>query len=76
MTADSLSMCCIVVKCSHFIRRKLDNYLLHFKQRNCQTERVIIDRENFGDPQSDVQHIQYRLLSLCETFCSAGIQPY
>jgi len=30
------------IKFSHIIARKSDNYLCHVKQRNCQSESVII----------------------------------
>jgi hypothetical protein len=61
------------VKLWQIIARKLYSYLLHLKQRNCQTESVIIVSVNSGDPLSDLQKIQYRLLSLCETFCCAAV---
>ena len=64
------------VTLSHIIARKLDSYLLDFKQRNCQSESVIIFWENSGDPLSDLQKTQYRLLSVCETFCFAAVPTY
>jgi len=42
VTADCLLMCWLMVKFPHIIIRKLDNYLLHFKQSNRQPESVII----------------------------------
>jgi hypothetical protein len=38
------------VRFSTIIARKLDSYLLYFKQRNCKHERLIIVSENSGDP--------------------------
>ena len=64
------------VKVSHFITRQLDSYLLHFKQRNCQPQSLIIVRGNSGDLQIDLQKIKYRLFSLCEIFCFAAVPTY
>jgi hypothetical protein len=73
VTTDCLLKCWMVFIFTYCITRKLDSYWLHFKQTNCQSESVIIVRENYGDTLSDLQHIQYRLLSLCETFCFAAV---
>ena len=76
VTADCVLMYWIMVKFSHFITWKLDNTLLHFKQRNLQPESVIIVWENSGDPMSDLQNVQCRLLTLCVTFCFAVLPTY
>jgi hypothetical protein len=65
-----------MAKFAHFITRKLDNNLVHFKQSKRQTESVIFVRENFGELLSGIRHIQCTLLSLCGTFCFAGAQTY
>jgi len=64
------------VKDSHFIARQLNSYLLHFKGRNCQTQSVIILRENSAGLRSDLRRIQYRLFSLCEIFSFAALPTY
>ena len=78
VTADFffLLICWIMFKFSHFITRKIDNYLIHFRRRNRQSESVIIVWENSEDPLCHLQNFQYRLLSLCETFCFAAMPTY
>jgi hypothetical protein len=76
VTADCLLMYWIMFKFSHIITRNLDRYLLYFKQRNCQTESVITVWENSGDLLSDLQKIQYRFLSLFETFSFVAVPTY
>ena len=71
---DKWRHCCLSgdvlkeVKYSQIISIKLDNYLVRFKQGNFPPESLIIIWENSGDLLSDFQKIQYRLLSLCESF--------
>jgi len=55
------------------VRWTLVSYLVHFKARSFQSKNIIIVRENSGDLLSDLHRIQYRLLSLCETFCFAAV---
>ena len=56
------------VKFSHFIARQLDSYLLHLKQRNCQSQSLIIVRGNSGDLQIDLQKVKYRLFRCVKYF--------
>ena len=56
-------------KFSYIIARKINSCVIYFRQRNCQSESVIIFWENSGDLLSDLQKIQCRLSSLCESFC-------
>ena len=76
VTSDCLLMYWIMFKFSHFTTRKLDNYLLQFKQRNRQTERVIIFWENSGDPLIDLKKIQVFAVWIIYFRCCTNLPIY
>jgi hypothetical protein len=57
-------------------RQKHRQLFFAFQAKELSLKSLIIVWANSGLPLSDLQHIQFRLLSLCETFSFAAVPTY